>query len=286
METQVFTQDDLTKIKGIGPARQKWFVEAFAVSNFTDLAALSVDEIETRLKADGRSASRSEIEEWLVQANTLAGEKNWKTLATFVVNYQANQLPDGNLEFQTTAHFIEKDKNKVWSEIQQEQICEWMQNQFELPKLKTTGKLQDTPGKSASTIYPLQVTANQVRLQQAPDYEATTNLLEDRIFLGHVSHERPLSLELDFQTRDHSGNEVWVVPDDYQVQCHLHNLRTGDTSVLAMNNGYPDDEERTGQSVFLSELSLMSGIYEMEILFKIGKPGYTSYVKLPRLDVR
>jgi hypothetical protein len=278
----------LTKIKGIGPARQKWFVEAFDASSFADLAALSVDDIETRLKADGRRVSRSEIKEWLTQANTLAGEKTWKTLATFVVNYQASQLPDGNLEFQTTAHFIEKDKNKIWSEIQQEQICEWMESQFELPQLKSSSTQQSTlPDKPALTTYPLQVTANQVRLRQSPNYEVTTNLLEeDRIFLGHVSQEHAINLELDFQIRDHSGNEVWAAPDDYQVQCHVHNLRTGDTSVLGMKGGNLGDDERTVQSVSLSELTVMPGIYEMELLFKIGKPGYTSYVKLPRLDVR
>lgn len=64
--------DDLTVIKGIGPARQRWLEESLAVRTFEDLAALSVDEIESRLKADKQIASRETIEAWIAQAQERA----------------------------------------------------------------------------------------------------------------------------------------------------------------------------------------------------------------------
>ena len=38
--------NDLTAIKGIGPARQQWFKESLNVSTYEDLAALSAEEVE------------------------------------------------------------------------------------------------------------------------------------------------------------------------------------------------------------------------------------------------
>ena len=61
--------DNLTMIKGIGPARQRWLKESLDVQTFGDLAALSVDEIESRLKADKQIASRETIEAWIAQAD-------------------------------------------------------------------------------------------------------------------------------------------------------------------------------------------------------------------------
>jgi len=65
--------EDLTVIKGIGPARQRWLREAINVRTIPELAAISADGLETQLKAAGQVASRNEIEKWLTQARELAG---------------------------------------------------------------------------------------------------------------------------------------------------------------------------------------------------------------------
>ncbi|MCK4471724.1 MAG: hypothetical protein KAW49_08045, partial [Anaerolineae bacterium] len=72
MNSSYREDEDLTVIKGIGPARQQWLRESFNVRTYGDLAVLSADEIESRLKAEGRIASRSEIEQWIARAQELA----------------------------------------------------------------------------------------------------------------------------------------------------------------------------------------------------------------------
>lgn len=72
MNTSNRKSDDLTKINGIGPVRQEWLRESLDVYTFRDLAVLSVDEIESRLKTEGKIISRSEIEAWIDQAQELA----------------------------------------------------------------------------------------------------------------------------------------------------------------------------------------------------------------------
>ena len=100
--------DDLTIIKGVGAARQTWFRQVFKVETLHDLASLSADEVETRLKDDGRIVSRSEVEQWLAQAQQLAPdlpssqaretatiaiidqasmEKRWEWIKAFVVEF-------------------------------------------------------------------------------------------------------------------------------------------------------------------------------------------------------
>lgn len=64
--------DTLTSIKGISRARQQWLRDSFNVRTFADLAALSPDEIEAQLKAEGRNATRRDVEEWIAQAQAYA----------------------------------------------------------------------------------------------------------------------------------------------------------------------------------------------------------------------
>lgn len=70
--------DDLTMIKGIGPARQRWFEDSLDVRTFGDLAALSVDAIESRLKTDKQIASRETIETWIAEAHGRAAKRAGK----------------------------------------------------------------------------------------------------------------------------------------------------------------------------------------------------------------
>lgn len=64
--------DDLTRIKGIGLVKQKWLRELFNIHTFQDLAKLSVDEVESRLKSQGHTVSKNEIQGWIAQSQSLA----------------------------------------------------------------------------------------------------------------------------------------------------------------------------------------------------------------------
>lgn len=61
----------LTRIKGIGPVKQRWLKDSLKISTIRDLATCSVEQIESRLKAQGQTFSRSEIKSWIEQAQKL-----------------------------------------------------------------------------------------------------------------------------------------------------------------------------------------------------------------------
>jgi predicted flap endonuclease-1-like 5' DNA nuclease len=71
--------EDLTAVKGIGPARRRWLREAMSVHSYQDLAGTSAPDIEARLKAEGQVISKTEIGRWVAQAQGLALAANEPT---------------------------------------------------------------------------------------------------------------------------------------------------------------------------------------------------------------
>jgi hypothetical protein len=153
IDRQQRTYADLTVIKGIGPARQQWLRAAFGIHSLQDLAAITLDEIEAKLKASGQIASRRHISQWLAQAKqlvvahaeprsvqTAALENNvvttppsnnteWKPFASFVVEFQTRILAGLAAEYRTKAHHIEEDTCANWPGLERTQLCQWLQEQ-------------------------------------------------------------------------------------------------------------------------------------------------------------
>jgi len=141
---------DLTLIKGIGPARQQWLREAFNVRAFQDLAALTLDEIQAKLRASGQIASRQHIDQWIAQAKQLMitraepsvwlaveaknnaaihpppGNATWKPFASFVVEFQTRPLAGQGAQLRTKVHHIEEDTCAHWPGIENQQLVQWM----------------------------------------------------------------------------------------------------------------------------------------------------------------
>ncbi|MCA9920854.1 MAG: hypothetical protein KC419_23300 [Anaerolineales bacterium] len=286
MHKKVEHRDDLTKIKGIGSVRQKWFANAFSVCTFAQLAALSVDEIEKRLKSEGKIPSRNEIKAWVDQAKTLAAlQSEWKPLASFVVEFQTRVLPGQSAERRTSVHYMEADTSMTWFGIEKEALCQWMNQQANLP---ASGEAEavDPVVEETAVSSPGKITATQVRLVQESDFVTSVELgEEERPFFGHITHQQPITLEVDFEM---SG---WDMPltafphAEYRTHCHLHNLSTGKQSQLMDMQVNQSTEKRPFYSAKLADLSLEPGMYELGILVRGTNPLSTNYVKLPKLNV-
>lgn len=132
-----FAYDDLTTIKGIGPARQQWLRETFGIVSYADLAGLSADAIYERLK-EGQIASPTVIDSWIRQAQALAAapaprpqpvneQPEWKPVASFVVEFQQHE-ETGTLR--TSVHHVEADRTHHWPGVQQAALCQWMTAQL------------------------------------------------------------------------------------------------------------------------------------------------------------
>lgn len=154
--------DDLTVISGIGQARQQWLRDVLKVRTFRDLAALSAEEIASRLRAEKKLASATEIEAWLAQARELAvsaqaaplqetqAEKSeFKTFATFVVVFEESRAEDGTTKQRTSVHHMEADQTQGWDGIEQRELCNWM-----LTRLGTKAPQQPAPATPPAPVVP------------------------------------------------------------------------------------------------------------------------------------
>src|SRR5689334_268149 len=129
--------NNLSLIKGIGPARRQWLRETFGIETVTDLAVSSAEEIYTRLKEE-QIVSLSKVESWIVQAKEIIDsgmhsstlkvhENGWKPFASFVVEFQES-VTSG--EQQTKAHHVEADKTMKWVGIEYTALCDWFIEQL------------------------------------------------------------------------------------------------------------------------------------------------------------
>jgi hypothetical protein len=81
-------RNGLTRIRGIGATKRRW-LELLGICDVRDLARASAAEIESRLRAEGHTVTRSEVAGWIAQA---------QEFVTDLPSHQAVESPDATVE--------------------------------------------------------------------------------------------------------------------------------------------------------------------------------------------
>lgn len=269
--------DDLTMIKGIGQATDRWLKESFKVQTFRDLAALSTSRLEAGLKDIGRTTSRKKIDEWLTQARQFAGaptrapkpgvrsagarsggkpdsppeEDEWKPFASFVVEFQVCKGKNGAEKQRTAVHHLEADKNEGWAGIEDERLCRWMlerigeerpQRPEEQPSVEAlpseaTGEQPPAQVQPAGQP-PVTVEVTQIRAFQPP--ETTTPQVmapSGGTSVGLVRGGEPVSFELSFQLSGPGATELAKSHARINAVVYAYNRSTGVKKHLCGSTG-------------------------------------------------
>ena len=144
---------DLSGISGIGQARARWLEDAMGVRTLRDLAALSPEDVERRLKrARGNKPPRSTIDAWVAEAKAhLADDgsevepsvpartksrraETWKPVASFVVEFQSRIGSEASdtpvARRRTAAHHVEEDRDEAWPGWDFGALGRWMAAQL------------------------------------------------------------------------------------------------------------------------------------------------------------
>ncbi|HHS84141.1 MAG TPA: hypothetical protein ENK38_04330 [Gammaproteobacteria bacterium] len=311
--------DDLTRIKGIGPSRQKWFGEVLGVNSFEQLANLSPDIIESGLKEEGRIISRNTIEEWIAEAAKLADEdrssserkkeiskpaiqnNGWHPFASFVVEFQEHR--NGNerelrttvhhmetAEEQTLVHEMEEDtEGKVWPGLENKQLCEWMAERLDIKLRESSEAKQSVRKKTAATATPLHIEINQIRILQPLDSETPIDLGRGGAFRLHpvIKGREPFAVEAIFSVEGPANGSVPSVK--YEARFYMENLDTGEERQLddVCRGVLPRGETSCKVEVELENPSIPPGFYHITTVVTIsGKPGRSmGYLRSPQLHV-
>lgn len=291
-------QDDLTTVKGIGPARQKWLGELFDVYSFEALSGLSAEEVEATAKKAGKILAKGDVADWIAQGKVLAAEKSsgsgvkagsdvaatlssWKPIASFVVEFQQKDEGD-QLQRRTTVHHMEADEEISWPGIEREQLGLWLEQHVQVsnlpPKTKSTAAVAKSPTKKVEVMRP-----TQVRLFQEPDYLSTLSLdASERPFLGHIYHEEAVTLEVDFEMEDSAAAQTQRRQTRYDAQCELHNLTANQKpSYLEMQR-----DVLPNCLTYRTDLSALEpGIYRLAVVLRGERPLDSAYFELPKLNI-
>ena len=144
---------ELSEISGIGQARARWLEEALDVRTLRDLAALSPEEVERKLKrAGGNKPPRSTIDAWVAEAKAHLADQGsqvepsvpgrpksrrtetWKPVASFVVEFQSRIGSEASeppaARWRTAAHHVEEDRDDAWPGWDFDSLGRWMADQL------------------------------------------------------------------------------------------------------------------------------------------------------------
>jgi hypothetical protein len=309
--------DDLTIIPGIGPARQKWLRNTFHIHTYQDLAVLSAEQIQTRLKEAGQIASLAAIRAWLVKAEELAAsvpgspgdenesleerlipgirslvrENGWKPFASFVVEFQSHQ-GKASLENQRTAvHYMEADTGMTWPGIETSKLCQWMSNQvgassgFQADEIiNYHADLVEAPPSNISSAK-LKVT--RIRLYQPPGtlppvYQAELGSLNE----GFMGGNKPFQAEIEYMITGPGAADITHQQATCTLQAFAYELSSGKSTVLGEAVTIPLKDGVIDYVTLLQPVSLSPGKYRMWVTVGLQIPiAVPDFLEIPVLNI-
>ena len=272
--------DDLTKITGIGEARERWLKQSFNIRTFQDLAKLTVAQIEKKMKLDGQIISRKAIEVWLDQAaeftihvseaqqpteessaelktglpNAMPRENGWKPIASFVVEYQTNEISGRPREQRTVAHYMEKDVTKTWAGLEAKQLCQWINGQ--LPQIQSAGSV--TTRKTAA------VKITQMRILQASNSTSPVQKIDPGTrYQAKVLHEEPFAFEVEFELVGQNAEDVARNKVGWSAESKIFDPASGASPQFCKSGPKFFERGRFKYELNLPEISLKQGSYRV-----------------------
>ena len=286
--------DDLTVLKGIKKTRQAWLREQLNVLTYADLAALSADDIEAKLKADNRFVARELIELWLETAASLTTQaaqssapaspesdqwQAWQPFASFVVEFQERRLAGQFKEQRTKVHYMESDVERAWDGLAHADLADWIKQQVgEAPPPVAPQPEAERPSPLTK---PIDLTLTRLVAWQPPQAAQPQLVYEpERPLLGFLQADVPFSLTADLVLAQRPEEAAVALT----AELHARNLSTGRNTRLVMQLGGMEEGGQGGTAV-LDQVTLPAGFYRFGLLFRQADSRGIQFLELPRLQV-
>lgn len=194
-------EDDLTRIRGIGPVRQTWLRERLGIRSFADLAVLDADRARLALLGRPSAPSAEEIARWIRDARKFTGRKqavtdsngvevaaparDWTSMSTFIIDFLIQDKPDQALAFKTLAEQMESDASSNQAH------AEWLGIETRAPNVWMLERLRATleaRGLSAAALESASLTTEPSALAQ--DVGAPVSELDPSVSLDATARWR------------------------------------------------------------------------------------------------
>ncbi|NJN86176.1 MAG: hypothetical protein HC881_07470 [Leptolyngbyaceae cyanobacterium SL_7_1] len=309
----------LTTIRGIGAIRKQW-LNTLGIYTIADLAHASADEIEAQAKQDGRSIHRTELEEWIAQAQTQLANTMPQPMPQpenrpddvdrveacsdnpedcLICGFSQSSLessasPDEQSEWAVTAAFqVEYQTRQVEGRTEQQTVIRdletnvvkyWQQFETQLIPQWILDRLDIAPlvAEPDAAMMPELV---QIRLMQSgEDGRSMVATATDRLFPDAIHADVPFALELSIQFANltaHSSQSL-----TYKVECLARELSAASTLDLGTITATVTLADQGVYTTRLSDLRLPKpGIYRLKGSIALQTALPSQGFKLPMLQV-
>lgn len=313
-------RQSLTRIKGIGPAKQRWLRQALKIDTIRDLACFSVEQIESRLQAQGQTFSHSEIKKWIEQAQQLVAselsaqemleppkllmndrkssqlgakstnnEENgkWRSFASFKVDFQSRKIEGKSEEKRIKVDYLEAGNAQIWNGLKPEEIPQWMLEQMREEILLEAETETENEAQKTIAEFPLALEITQIRAFQPPRTEKAMVVdLNNRLFQRTISAGEPFVLEVTLKIDGHPETSLVQSEATYQAQFYARNRCTGVTSHLGSTKPEILDARQSYYKTRLPEITLEQGVYRLQGVVQLqGAIATPGCFEIPLLQV-
>lgn len=194
-------EDDLTRIRGIGPVRQAWLRERLGIRSFADLAVLDAERARLALLGRPSAPSAEEISRWIRDARKFTGRKqsvsdsnggevaaasrDWTSMSTFIIDFLIQDKPGQAHAFKTLAEQMESDAPSNQARAEWKGIETRAPNVWMLERLRAT---LEARGLSAAALEAASLTTEPSALAQ--DAGSPVSKLDPSVNLDTTAHSR------------------------------------------------------------------------------------------------
>lgn len=207
-------------------------------------------------------------------------EMVWRSLARFTIEFQTRQIED-QIEKRIVAYDPEGESSRTWSELETEQLPQWM-----LAQISQAVKSETEIERSAD-VSPVKVEISHLWAFQPPQSGVPMVITEaGKSFPGFIRSGEPLVLEILFRLTGQTAADTRRKQITYQVQADLRNYATGSTTSLVDTPPHTLVEDQLSYIATIPGTTLLPGIYRLRVLATLqGIRATPGYFETPLLQV-
>ncbi len=301
-------QSDLTIIRGIETVRQQ-LLATIGINTIADLATASVEEIESSLQAAEQVINRSEISDWILQAQELLSSSSQEVTASdnseesnnsdrsnlidesnVIEENNANDesnatVEDNTEEWNSLASFLVEFQSKTTAEQTEQRTVVSQQNSVQMTIWSgiETEQLSNWLQEQLNEIISPEPTSGlleavvgkplRIEFEQLrvlqPPQTKVPLVSNLEIFPGSLNSNKPFVLEVAWKISGTTSPEVTPYPPRYRIQAYARDRTTGRVTTISETLPTPLVENQFSYNSVLPENSLPAGIYRLQILITL-----------------
>lgn len=310
--------DNLTHIKDIGLAREKWLND-HGIDTYASLADADPNWICEQLRNDGKPPPPMEVVQgWIEEAGTIATktppsyvptnvipiqsqnripvtEDGWDEFASFYISYQykhqSNHPPlRTQVVYRTYADHIEANENQQWDGIEGDDLCNWIMSHVNT--IMNDEQLEASHSAAAVSIA-LPNKPSEIRIVSVRVHDSAGGLASapaDELFKGYAHSQQPLTFDFSLEyLMSNSKHTEENEKERYGCQLSLYVYEMPRAALVQKPQKISRRLPESGQTHFTATTSILplpAGLYRIRAVATLSnQTPVLSVIDIPLLQI-